>query len=404
MRSSSITVRCIVKAEVLTQPSSKMFAGLMAAPVVLGIYGKSKYDEYRRKPMREQFAVSNANAAALYFPQTVIYDGSIQILDINAVDPNFIEPQETQNDNETKKQFKAFGRRSMKWFNKTKGDVIKKMDEAKKEFDKKQQDEKENDDESKNEHKSTENFSENIHLQPQLDIPSYFEAYSIESEQDIASLIEVHQNVPYKWKECRVYIQEHCVYIFVDSEWKYFTFFNESLQFIPLTMSTKDNLSYFHWIDSKKHHLIGRCADNFLNKYLSIKTEIISNSIRQSEHNRRLWIMNENMLKARRNTLCSDGNMSAIYHRNEFELDLKLLLTQKKDLRSNYWGKFEETEICEMANCNNKFNQITMRRHHCYMCGRVICDECGKNTFENPVYLGMEQRACNDLRKNIGEK
>ena len=85
----------------------------------------------------------------------------------------------------------------------------------------------------------------------------------------------------------------------------------------------------------------------------------------------------------------TEGNVSALYHRNEFELSLKLLVTETDDHRSNYWGKFENHDICEMTDCENAFS-VFLWKHHCYICGKVICDGCGKNKFVNPI-TGLEQ-------------
>eukprot|EP01084_Bolivina_argentea_P163692 284730_1 len=80
-----------------------MITATLAAPVLAGVYGKYKYDDYKKKPIKEQFDLENVNAAALYFPKTVTFNGTIEILDIKAIDPNLIEtdtptPQETKKD------------------------------------------------------------------------------------------------------------------------------------------------------------------------------------------------------------------------------------------------------------------------------------------------------------------
>lgn len=39
----------------------------------------------------------------------------------------------------------------------------------------------------------------------------------------------------------------------------------------------------------------------------------------------------------------------------------------------------QDTEVTECMNCHEKQFTVTNRRHHCRLCGRVICSSCSKN-------------------------
>ncbi|EGZ17344.1 hypothetical protein PHYSODRAFT_503634, partial [Phytophthora sojae] len=45
-----------------------------------------------------------------------------------------------------------------------------------------------------------------------------------------------------------------------------------------------------------------------------------------------------------------------------------------ESLRTLQWVRNAERTECVV--CCRRFNQLTRRRHHCRLCGEVICREC----------------------------
>ena len=122
------------------------------------------------------------NCSALYFPCNVVFRGTIEILDINAVDPAQEEtaPTEDAADN----QLAAFSRKSLKWLSKLKDDAASKLDQVKREYDSKQNEKLGKNDiaDEEDESKSmavARHFSDDIHLQQQSNIPSFLAAFVI---------------------------------------------------------------------------------------------------------------------------------------------------------------------------------------------------------------------------------
>jgi len=52
---------------------------------------------------------------------------------------------------------------------------------------------------------------------------------------------------------------------------------------------------------------------------------------------------------------------------------------QPRQLSRRFWQPDAEASTCSMMACNQAFNRF-MRRHHCRLCGRVVCATCSRGT------------------------
>ena len=45
------------------------------------------------------------------------------------------------------------------------------------------------------------------------------------------------------------------------------------------------------------------------------------------------------------------------------------------------WIPNREAQVCMVRSCNRKFTK-TVRKHHCRVCGWVVCKKCSKQRFD----------------------
>ena len=63
--------------------------------------------------------------------------------------------------------------------------------------------------------------------------------------------------------------------------------------------------------------------------------------------------------------------------------------------RAAAWQPDKSQNCCSIAVCGKKFTMMT-RRHHCRMCGRLVCDECSKHrSVLVHIHATKKQRICN---------
>ncbi|ORX81311.1 hypothetical protein K493DRAFT_95172 [Basidiobolus meristosporus CBS 931.73] len=97
-------------------------------------------------------------------------------------------------------------------------------------------------------------------------------------------------------------------------------------------------------------------------------------------------------------SIVPDGNINPSNIPAEFKEHLKETIFRQqvtepaivKDYYSPVWVPDSEASNC--ACCNEPFNPVTRRRHHCRLCGKVICHGCSSKRFVIPGKYGDDYR------------
>lgn len=65
------------------------------------------------------------------------------------------------------------------------------------------------------------------------------------------------------------------------------------------------------------------------------------------------------------------------------------------------WAADSSGTHCTLKGCNREFNLIC-RRHHCRLCGALVCDKCSKHREILPhIDLKKKQRICNICKPTL---
>lgn len=82
-------------------------------------------------------------------------------------------------------------------------------------------------------------------------------------------------------------------------------------------------------------------------------------------------------------------------------LSLKLEDTQKIEAEAPIWQPDSTANNCTICNC--EFSLLN-RRHHCRMCGKLVCGNCSPHRVVLPNIDTSKQRICVQCFEAINEK